>query len=93
MTLSEHIEMGRKIKQIQKLHADIYNKIACSYGKTSRAGKLAQSFIKPDNLKAEMDMHVCRETDLPTWQQEGYTAIYYGADINDLRKSRGLDDV
>jgi hypothetical protein len=90
LTIREHIELGRKIKEIKRLSTEVLNEIQHNYGKSSLVGKRARTFITTNNLCAELDNQVCRETTNEDWQREGFTWVYYGGEINDLRKDRGL---
>lgn len=93
LTIREHIELGRKIKEIKRLHFEVLNEIERSYGKSSLAGKRARTFVNTSNLCMEMDNIVCRETDYDTWHREGYSWVYRGGEINKLRKQKGLGDI
>jgi len=90
LTIKEHVELGNRLKAIEKEYLEIYNKVAHAYGKSSRAGKLlwtqAQSFAPSVKIRCEMDNIVANETTLEEWNKNRYGNIYMGGDYYDTHR-------
>jgi len=93
LTINEHLLLGRKIKELNKLHKVIINEVWRGYGKSCPAGVAARSIVRTGKLQSELDNKVCRETRREDWERERYGNLYFGPDINENRKRFGLSDL
>lgn len=87
LTLEEHIELGAKMKRLNKELREVANTIISAYGKTSQAGSRSLRAVTGvtiiDKLCVDMDNIVVRETDRREWDSNGYGWIYMGGDMTD----------
>lgn len=79
LTLEEHIEVGKRLKNIQKEYMELENIISYAYGKNHPVVNLLRSQKnKINSVCFKMDNEVAKETPLSEWDKHQCGYIYMG---------------
>ena len=77
MTWEQHIEYGKKIKEMRNLTLEMVEQFGRVYEKTDKINKCAKKLEDAiDSLKNNLDNKVCAE--YPEKRDHEVTRIYYG---------------